>query len=177
LPSRWDIVERAYYWAAPGEWKPDAESLIGYFEQARTEEKPSLANANAALAAGGTGVKIGTQTKHWCGIFACAVLSEVGVDCRWTLLGGQIKGTGVTGALPHSYPLRKGGNALQPGDIAMIKRYQHHFIVTDVDYAANQVYCVEGNTKGQIIRRAVRAIKYPASQDIESVNYFYRFIK
>lgn len=176
MPSRSDIVLRADWWAAPGEWKPDAETLVEFFEQAKTEEKPSLANARAALAAGGTGVKIGTQTKHWCGIFACSVLASLGVDCRWTLLGGRIVGKGVSGPLPHSYPLRDKSKELRPGDIAIINRHQHHFIVTDIDYAANQVYCVEGNTKGQIIRRAIRPIKYSASQSIESISYFYRFV-
>lgn len=176
MPSRSDIVRKAYYWSSPGEWKPDADTLIWFFETAKTEEKPSLASARAALAAGGTGVKIGAQKKHWCGIFACAVLASVGVDCRWTLLGGKILGKGVTGALPHAYPLRKDSKELRPGDIAIINRSQHHFIVTDVDYAANQVYCVEGNTSGQIIRSAVRAIKYHGSQAAESVSAFYRFV-
>jgi hypothetical protein len=175
VPSRSTIVAEAEWWAAPGEWKPDAESLVWFFEQAQTEQKPTLADAQKALNAGGTGVKVGGQTKHWCGIFACAVLSSVGVDCRWTLLGGLIKGKGVTGALAHTYPLRATSNQLQPGDIAVIKRYQHHFIVTDVDYGANQVYCVEGNTSGQIIRRAVRAIKYTSAQPLETIDYFYRF--
>lgn len=173
MPSRQDIVSLAHWWAAPGEYKPTAEELVSFFTDAGAEQAPTLSNAQAALTAGGTGVKVGSQTKHWCGIFACSVLRSLGVDCKWTLLGGTIKGSGVTSpAIGHT---PRTGNELRPGDIAIIRRAQHHFIITDVDYANNQVYVVEGNTTGQIIRWAVRYINYTGSKSAESIYAFYRF--
>jgi hypothetical protein len=177
MASRYDIVRLADWWAWPGEYKPSAEELRSFFVDAGAEDAPPLANAEKALAAGGTGVKLSNgEKRHWCGIFATAVLRDAGVDCHWTLFGGKVKGKGVSGALPHSYPARPTSQELRPGDIAIIRRSQHHFIVTDVDYANNQVYCVEGNTSGQIIRRAVRAISYSGTQSQESIYAFYRFI-
>lgn len=177
MSTRSRIIDWANWWAWPGEYKPTPEELISFFEGAGTESQPSLKDAKAALAAGGTGVKIYGQTKHWCGIFACSVLRQAGVDATWSLMNGRITGKGVTSpALPHAYPIRSWSHEMRPGDIAIIRRYNHHFIVTDVDYAANQVYCVEGNTKGQIIRWAVRAIDYGRTQPNETVTAFYRVL-
>jgi hypothetical protein len=84
------------------------------------------------------------QIKHWCGIFACYVIRTQGIlkNVHWTLYGGQILG------------IRRvwGNKGMKPGDVAIIKKGQHHFIVTDIDYSKNTLCTVEGNTDGQYIR-------------------------
>src|SRR5262245_15960944 len=144
------ITQIAQGWASPGEWKPDAECLVWYFENAGAEEAPSLAEAEAAIKAGGTGVNVRGAKKHWCGVFACSVIREAGLTIpTWTLLGGKIKHLQVVW----------GNNGMQPGDIAMITTGNHHFIVTDIQ--GTSMTTVEGNTMGQLIRTRTRKITEP----------------
>jgi hypothetical protein len=146
------ILERAAYWADPGEWKPDAETLRYYFEKAGAEAAPTIAEAKEALKRGGTGVKVQGVIKHWCGVFACCVIREAGLTIpRWTLLGGKIK----------NLELVWGNAGLEPGDIAMITSGNHHFIVTAVDGSAKTLSTVEGNTLGQYIRARTRKTSEP----------------
>lgn len=87
----------------------------------------------------------GSQIKHWCGIFACAMAVEAGLsDLRWTLYGGTIKGSQV-----HK---TWGNRGIQPGDIAVINAYSHHFIISEVSEDGTMVRTIEGNTSGQGIR-------------------------
>jgi hypothetical protein len=144
------IVQIAQGWADPGIWKPDAETLVWYFDNAGAEASPTIAEAEAALRAGGTGVNVNGVKKHWCGIFACSVIREAGLTIpTWTLLGGKIKHLQVV----------MGYKGLQPGDIAMIASGNHHFIVTDID--GDSMSTVEGNTIGQNIRARTRKITEP----------------
>jgi hypothetical protein len=146
------IIEWADYWADPGEWKPDADSLRYFFLNAKTEAAPTIAEANEALKRGGTGVKVQGAVKHWCGVFACSVIREAGLTMpRWTLLGGKIK----------NLELVWGSAGMRPGDIAMITAANHHFIVTAVDYAKKSMSTVEGNTLGQYIRAKTRKTTEP----------------
>jgi hypothetical protein len=152
MGTRSRILERAQYWADPGEWKPDADSLRYYFQKAGAEAAPTLAEASEALKRGGTGVKVQGAIKHWCGVFACCVIREAGVTIpTWTLLGGKIK----------HLALVWGNAGMQPGDIAMIVAGNHHFIVTAVDYATKTMSTVEGNTLGQFIRARTRKTSEP----------------
>lgn len=144
------IIERAEFWASPGEWKPIAEDLVYFFENAGTEAAPTTKEAQAALDAGGTGVKVQGVVKHWCGIFACSCIREAGLTTpRWTLLGGKIK----------NLPIVMGHSGLQAGDIAMITSGNHHFIVTSID--GDTMTTVEGNTLGQYIRERTRKVSEP----------------
>ncbi|MGH7461352.1 MAG: hypothetical protein ACREMA_10030 [Longimicrobiales bacterium] len=127
--------------------------MVGIFKDAGAEQAPTLAEAEWSLKNLGTGVMVGGQKKHWCGVFAAEVLRRAGVDARWTLLGGGIKGSGVS--------LRSGNQNMLPGDVAMIPKSNHHFIVTDVDYTGNKLWTVEGNTGNQYIREMTRQFKYP----------------
>jgi hypothetical protein len=146
------ILELAKYWADPGEWKPDAENLVFFFQNAGTEAAPTTAEAQQALDKGGTGVKVQGVVKHWCGIFACSVIREAGLTTpRWTLLGGKIK----------NIELVLGNKGLQPGDIAMITSGNHHFIVTSLSEDGTSMSTVEGNTLGQYIRARTRKTSEP----------------
>lgn len=152
MPIRDRIVQWAEWWAFPGEWKPSAQELSDIFTDAGAEQAPSLSEAEWSLRNLSTGVKVGGQVKHWCGVFAAEVLRRAGVDAQWTLMGGAIKGKGV------SY--RPGNQGIQPGDVAMIPKANHHFLVVGVDYGGNTLWTVEGNTEGQLIRERTRQFKY-----------------
>ncbi len=144
------ICERAKFWASPGEWLPTASHLVDFFKGAGTERVPSLSDAERSLKYLTTGVYLDKTTiRHWCGIFACSVLREKGVNVRWTLNGGKMVG-GVKLVWGHS--------GLQPGDVAIIEKGQHHFLVISADYSANALVTVEGNTSGQKIRQRSRKI-------------------
>ncbi|MGH9903211.1 MAG: hypothetical protein ACRD68_15495 [Pyrinomonadaceae bacterium] len=149
---RSDIVALAQWWADPGEWKPTDEDLVYFFQNAGAEAKPSLKEAQEALKYRVTGVKVGGQVKHWCGVFACSVLREAGLNvARWTLLGGKIKNVSLVW----------GNSGMRAGDVAMITEGNHHFILTDVDYSAKSMRTVEGNTSGQYIRARTRKTTEP----------------
>lgn len=146
---RTKILERAVYWAAPGDWKPDAESLIYFFTKAGCEQVPTLNEATKSLTTLSNGCYLGgtksSNIRHWCGIFACACYVEAGLGCRWTLLGGTIKnktGVGITKVW--------GRTGIRPGDIAIISKASHHFIITDV--RGTTVDSIDGNSTGNMIR-------------------------
>jgi hypothetical protein len=147
------IIQWAEWWAFPGEWKPSAEEMIDIFNDSGAEQAPTLAEAKWSLANLSTGMKMGGQTKHWCGVLAAEILRRAGVDARWTLVGGGIKGGGV------SY--RPGRAGIKPGDVAMIPKSNHHFVVVAVDYSENTLWTIEGNTAGQYIRENTRQFNYP----------------
>jgi hypothetical protein len=149
---RSDIVDLAYWWADPGEWKPSEEDLIDFFKYSGAEASPSYSEASNALKYRDTGVKVNGAVKHWCGIFACYVVRQAGITvARWTLNGGKI----------YNLSLNWGNAGMQPGDIAMIVAGNHHFIVTDVDYGSKTMKTVEGNTSGQYIRSRSRKTTEP----------------
>jgi hypothetical protein len=146
------IVELAQYWADPGAWKPGASDLIDFFYYAGAEAWPTTNDAEYALQYRDTGVKVGGQVKHWCGIFACYVIRQAGLSAvRWTLYGGKM--------LNIEY--RNGNKNMAPGDVAIIVSGNHHFIVTDIDYSSNSMSTVEGNTSGQYIRARTRKTSEP----------------
>jgi len=146
MSIRTKILDRAVYWAAPGDWKPDAESLVYFFSEAGCEQVPTVSEASRSLTSLPNGCYIGgNNVRHWCGIFACACYVEAGVGCRWTLFGGTIKstsGVGVTKVWGHS--------GIKPGDIAIISKASHHFIITDV--RGSTVDSIDGNSTGNMIR-------------------------
>ncbi len=62
-----------------------------------------------------------------------------------------------------------------PGDVAIINRASHHFIVSDIDYASNTLLSVDGNTANQYIRLVSKKIHYDGSDaNTKSVVAFYR---
>lgn len=148
----------AYMWVGDaGSYKPTAEELVSIFDNSGAEASPTIAEAKDALvnrlAAGG--VVMGGQEKHWCGVFATQFLRDLGADVSWTLLGGKVKGGDVV--------LRPGLLNMRPGDIAMIPRSNHHFLILDVDYSAGTLTSLDGNAEGQTIRTVNKNLKTGAA--------------
>jgi hypothetical protein len=161
------ILELAESWASPGDYRPTADDLIFFFTNSGAEAAPSMAEAQDALKNLSNGVRVQGQIKHWCGVFACSVLKEAGVDVRWTLYGGKMIGDGVT--------LLPGSNNIVPGDVAIINHASHHFIVSDIDYARNSLESVDGNTANQFIRSGRKKIRESGTDaSTRSVVAFYR---
>jgi hypothetical protein len=164
MSYRAKILDRAVYWAAPGNWKPDPEALAYFFWASGCEQVPTVAEATRSLNTLANGCYLGgnssSNVRHWCGIFACACFVEAGVGCRWTLFGGQIKsktGVGVT---------KKWGYAgIQPGDIAIVQKASHHFIITNV--TDSTVDSIDGNSTGNMIRTCY-------SKPLSSIIAYYR---
>lgn len=163
MSFRDDMINSALSWADPGQYKPTANELISFFTDSSTQQTPSQDEAQKSLARLGTGCYIGAQVKQWCGIFACSVAVNVGLNTlQWDLTSGQIRGAEV-----HK---KWGSSGIQPGDVAVIAAHSHHFIVTDVnqsDWNGQTVLLVdtvEGNTQGQFIkvnsRRACEIVAY-----------------
>jgi hypothetical protein len=142
--SRHDnIVWGAYYESGYGEWRVWPEELISFFKVAGCEQVPTEQEAKRSMQLS-TGAYVGGQIRHWCGIFACYVWRRYGgVDAKWTLHGGKI------GPLGDKVRLRWGRQGLRPGDIAIIPRAQHHFIIGGVN--GTDLWTIEGNTSNQKI--------------------------
>lgn len=149
------IVSLAEWWAEPGIYKPDAEELVKFFSVLKKgQEPPTIADAQAALDAGGTGVKADGDRKQWCGIFACYVLRQAGLsDATWDLVW-DAKEDSLTCSGVHKF--RKGHDGMMPGDVALIRSHNHHFIVTEIDYSKETMRTVEGNKLGQYIQVCIR---------------------
>jgi hypothetical protein len=145
--SRQSILDLAEQWASPGTYKPTADELIGFFADAQCEQQPSLADAQKSLNRLGGGCYVGGAVKQWCGIFACAVLADSGIGVRWSMMSG--KPVATEGAM--GFRVHWGNTGIRPGDIAVVQKYQHHFVVTDVDYQANVMSSVDGNQAGNTI--------------------------
>ena len=172
MAIRDEIVRLAYWWAAPSEYKPLPDELMSFFEIAGTEQVPTEQEARKSLTTLSTGAIVGGQIRHWCGIFACHILCRAGVDVRWTLLGGKI--VGVKANQVRYVP---GSQGMQPGDVAMIPKANHHFIITAADYGSNSIDTVDGNTSGQMIRSLSKSIKYSGSEaSAKSVYGYYRVL-
>ena len=161
------IIELADYWSSPGKYRPTEDELITFFTGSGAEAAPTQAEAREALTSLSYGVRVQGQIKHWCGIFACYVLREAGVDVRWTLHGGKMVGAGIT-KLP-------GFKNIVLGDVAIIYAASHHFIVFDIDYDSNTLQSVDGNTANQYIRVTEKKIQYTGQDaSTKSVVAFYR---
>ena len=156
-----DIILCGEKWAPLGERRPDAEDIVRIFKTARAQDVPTLADAKKSLSKLSNGIYMygkTTNPKHWCGIFACCVWNEVGLDVRWDLKDGKIKG---------DVKRFVGRDGLRPGDIAIVQKHAHHFIVKEVNTSDGSLLAIEGNTDGQRIRRNSR-------KSISEVVAFYR---
>ena len=148
MSFRDDIINSALNWADPGQYKPTASELISFFTDSSTQQAPSQDEAQKSLDRLGTGCYVGGQVKHWCGIFACSVAVNVGLNTlRWDLMSGQIRGADVQ--------KKSGSSGIQPGDIAVIAAHSRHFIVTDVN---------RSDWNGQtVLPKLSRTIRYKGS--------------
>lgn len=75
---------------------------------------------------------------HWCGIFATWVLRQAGVQVKWI----NIKG--ITEQSSGQVAKEFGGKSIQPGDVCVIAKNSHHFIITDV--TGNSLKTIAGNS-------------------------------
>jgi hypothetical protein len=169
--SRIQIVNRALWWADPGEYRPYPSHLILFCKTAGCEQLPTEAEAQKGLTLD-NGVYIGGKLKHWCGIFACSVLKESGVDVRWTLNGGRMMGSGVT--------YQAGNKNMQPGDVAIVQKtsagnksdQHHHFIIISVN--GNVAETVDGNTAPRNMIRHLKTRKLNTGTLSTSIYGYYR---
>lgn len=148
LPAaRRAVVDAALKVSAMGPRKPTAHDLSAFFRVARTEAVPTLQEAQRSLDTLSSGCYLqGNQVRHWCGIYACALVRNTGLNARWTLHGGKIIGP----------QLIMGNKDMLPGDIAIIAEYSHHFLLTGF-VSGGRVKTLEGNTSGQLVRPSERA--------------------
>lgn len=171
--SRSQIVERALWWAEPGEYKPYPSHLIYFCKNAGCEQIPTEAEAQKSMGLN-NGVYIGGKLKHWCGIFAVSVLRDCGVDVSWTLMGGKMKGGGVTYV--------SGRQNMQPGDVAIVQKtnasyttdQHHHFLIISVN--GNVAETVEGNTYPNNMIRHLTTRKLNTGTATTSIYGYYRII-
>lgn len=94
-------------------------------------------------------LRIGGQSKSWCGIFAVAVWAWAGIGVKWTLnwtkeKGNMLRDPGL------GWKKVSTNRGIRPGDIAYINARQHHYIVTDV--GSTHVCSVDGNQEGNTIK-------------------------
>jgi len=155
MSKRDHIAGLANEWVASGPYKPTPDELIGFFTDANTERAPSWDEAQKSLDQRSTGCYVGGQVKHWCGIFACSVARNAGLQTlNWTLRGGEIHGSEVK--------KEWGNSGIQPGDIAIIAARSHQFIVTGTwtedESTPQNLITVEGNTSGQKIKTGTRSL-------------------
>lgn len=90
---------------------------------------------------------------HWCGIFATFVLRKVGLDVKWRS-GVGIVSRGSTSYLARRNSWGKEGldrKAIGPGDICVIPKSNHHFIIIDAPEGSDTLRCVAGNGNKQQI--------------------------
>jgi hypothetical protein len=154
------IISRARYWADPDPYTVSGEDLITIFEEAPCKSKPKLKDANYSVANLSTGCRIGSETKQWCGIFATMVWRYAGLDVWWDLNGGglTIKDKSQAEYLPAPGNFDK----ISAGDVAIIKRANHHFLVVDNmwDWGGEPLLItIEGNTTGQKIKSNTRPLR------------------
>lgn len=93
----------------------------------------------------------GRSGVSWCGIFATWVVQQAGVQTQWR------NGVGPTGLKPIF------SRDCRPGDIAVIAKDVHHFIVASP--TADQIITINGNSDNQSILVKPRPLS--------SVVYFY----
>ena len=117
----------------------------------------------------GSGLKPGG--KSWCGIWACHIYQQAGVDCRWDLTKGRMVGD-VTQTLaprfssPAQYKVERQAfeQSIRPGDVITLNgASNHHAIVTQVN-PDGTVETMDGN-KPQV---------GPGKQKLSNVTSFYR---
>ena len=144
-----EIISNARYWSDPGTYKPSGGDFSWICQMASLNQQPSQADLDYTAKSMPSGnLRIGGESKSWCGIFAVAVWAWSGMGVKWTLnwsasTGNVLKGNGVT------WTRVWGNKGVRPGDIASIAAKQHHFIVTDVN--AHAVNSVDGNQAGNTI--------------------------
>ena len=170
---RENIVRTALWWTGKSDHKDGyqvtPEELVLFFKETKCEAAPTLKEAEYAVRKMGSGVKVQGHIKHWCGVFGVFCYVSAGVDVRWSLVSGRPEGPGVR--------VVYGSMGIAPGDIAIMKSGNHHYVVTDIDYEKNLIWSVDGNSGEQRIRKRERNIKFPKQRERMSVYAYYRVVE
>ena len=160
MSARRSMVDWAIWWSNYGQWKVWPEELVEIFKGAGIEAGgPSLADARASMALL-SGCYVGGRTakhiRHWCGVFAVYLLKHYvglpGISWSLTSSGLETKRNAWGGAVyDGKHVTYMGGTGgIRPGDIAVVERAHHHFVVTDI--VGNKLETVDGNAGNQHIR-------------------------
>ena len=91
---------------------------------------------------------------HWCGIFATFVLRKAGLDVKWRSGEGIVSRGGTKYLTKKNSWITKDGfdrNSFAPGDVCVIPRANHHFIVIEAPAGGDTLRCVAGNGNRQQI--------------------------
>jgi hypothetical protein len=170
MATRLDVVDWALFeanaWYGDTHWKPTSTEMIDIFTTAGLTA-PSNGELEKFKKAA-SNIVIGGQSKSWCGIFACYVLKKYGgLDVSWSLTKGRMLGTG--------FDLTWSGKGMRPGDVAIVREtpdskgaaVHHHFIVTKVDYTANTMESVDGNsTNNEIVWHTNKKIFHSKNKNL-----------
>jgi hypothetical protein len=103
---------------------------------------------------------------HWCGIFACWVLKQAGFDVRWasgqkvpTSKAGIRNGildsdepTGPTRGLVFKDTTMKLQKNIKPGDVCVIPKNAHHFIILEPPTPQGNLLTLAGNSDWQRVQ-------------------------
>jgi hypothetical protein len=161
MAGRQDIVNGAIYEADFGHWKPSDSEMVTIFTTAGLKP-PTPADLKKFRTATGN-VSVGGSSIAWCGIFATFALKHYGgLDVHWEYWK-KGKKTGLVGPGVNWTGSVEG---MRPGDVAVVrgpadKPTHHHFIVTAIDYAANTLQSVDGNsTHNEIVWHTNKKIRY-----------------
>jgi hypothetical protein len=87
---------------------------------------------------------------QWCGIFATWVLVQAGLKVEWVNIKGITEKT--SGQVKREF----GGKNIQPGDVCVIARASHHFIITEVN--GSSLKTIAGNSQFQEVTPEVHTV-------------------
>lgn len=94
------------------------------------------------------------QAIHWCGIFATFVLRRVGLNVKWRSNVGIVSHGSVQFFVQKNSFVPKDGfdrAAFAPGDVCVIPKANHHFIVIEAPPGGDTLRCIAGNGNKQQI--------------------------
>lgn len=158
MASRQEIVNQAIWEANYDHWKPSDDEMVDIFTTAGLNA-PSKSDLKKFRTATGN-ISINGQSIAWCGIFATYVLKKWGgLEVKWS--NGGIVGAGVNKTWNR--------DGMRAGDVAVVRGkldskgrgVHHHFIITAIDYAANTMQSVDGNsTNNEIVWHTNKKIIY-----------------
>jgi len=91
------------------------------------------------------GTSVAAEGTSWCGIFAAYCLRAIGLPAQWRL------STGIDApkALLEKRPGYFHSDEIGPGDICVVQKNQHHFIVGN--RIGKKLFSYDGNLDGQMI--------------------------
>ncbi len=114
------------------------------------------------------------KTTSWCGIFACWVLKQAGVQVYWGI--NQFNSFGIVssagGQVELVDPKKNSGRGIRPGDIGVILHRNHHFVVEQAYEGVDTMVTISGNYLGRKHDCIRRTREYTKS----GLWYFYRVL-